>query len=326
MIEIPKIVYQELDVLTNGIVLTINQYTWETIEECREEIIKTIGRGCKYIFKYEHETINDLNYLNEIYKLIEEYQIDAIILTSTSSTFHKSTHPLTNLLMWRNVNTRKSISWNSEEYVPIFDESFYYGKKVEGDREYKGILSIRKKNEIRDYVFKKSPKIDDGIVRYARWPDDGENLVENTSKINKYPLLNELIHEYKKSYFSFIIESEHGDSDINPNPNLTEKTLIALLTGTIPIILGGRGIVSDLEKIGIKVWNTEFGFGDGDLYETFSKNKSDLFLKCIENVNKLSLNEVRNYWYKNIKTIQYNYDLISYLLFDSKFDWNGCEK
>ena len=139
--------------------------------------------------------------------------------------------------------------------------------------------------------------------------------------IVRKPGTNTYVTEYKNSYFSFIVESEHGDSDINPTTNLTEKTLIGLLTGTMPIILGGRGIISDLEKLGIKVWNNEFGFGEGDSYTNYSEYKIDSFIRCIENVNKLSLTEVKEYYNKNIKLIQSNYDLISYLLFDKKFDW-----
>lgn len=322
MINLPKRVYKEFDVLQNGIILHINQYDWNTLEESKSIIKKTIKNNNKYLFLYEHETISDLNYLNNIYKIIEEFKIDAYILTSTTSTFPRSTHPLTNFLMWRNVDTRKNISWKSEQNIPIFDKSFYYGKKVEGERKYKGILSVRKENHIRDYVFSKNPKIDSGIIRYANWPHNGENLVEDLDRINKFPNLDKLIEEYTNSYFSFIIESEHGDSNLNPTTNLTEKTLIGLVTGTMPIVLGGRGIISDLENMGIKVWNNEFGFGEGDFYSNYSEYKTDSFLKCIENVNKLSLNEVKQYWNKNKEIIQNNYNLVSYLLFDKKFNWN----
>ena len=221
--------------------------------------------------------------------------------------------------MWRDVRTRKNISWNSEETIPIFDESFYYGKKVNENRKYRGILSVRKENILRDYLFNKNPKINDGIVRYAKWPHNLTNLSENKNDIDKFPLLGDVIKEYKNSYFSFIVESEHGNSDINPATNLTEKTLIGLLTGTMPIILGGRGIISDLENIGIKVWNKEFGFGEGDSYSNHSEYKIDSFIKCIENVNKLSMSEIKEYWNINKKIIQNNYDLISYILFDDKF-------
>ena len=319
MINLPKTFYEQFDIIKNGILLYINQYDWNTLEECKSIIRDSISGGKKYIFYYEHETINNLNYLNNIYKIIEEFKIDALISTSTTSTFPRSTHPLTNFLMWRNVHTRKNISWKSEENIPIFDKSFYYGKKIEGDRQYKGILSVRKENEIRDYLFNKNPKIDNGIVRYAKWPHNSPNLSENKNHIDKFPLLSDVIKEYENSYFSFIVESEHGDSDVNPTTNLTEKTLIGLLTGTMPIILGGRGIISDLENIGIKVWNKEFGFEEGDSYSNYSEYKIDSFIKCIENVNKLSMSEIKEYWNTNKKIIQNNYDLISYILFDDKF-------
>ena len=316
---LPKRFYEEYDTLSNHEVLNINQYDWDTIEQSKKQIINSFSPDKKYIFVVGHETISNLRYLDEIYKLIDDFNIDAIISTSTVSTFPKSAHPLTNLLMWRDVRTRKNISWNSEETIPIFDESFYYGKKVNENRKYRGILSVRKENILRDYLFDKNPKINDGIVRYAKWPHNLPNLSENTNDIDKFPLLNDVIKEYKNSYFSFIVESEHGNSDINPATNLTEKTLIGLLTGTMPIILGGRGIISDLENIGIKVWNKEFGFGEGDSYSNHSEYKIDSFIKCIENVNKLSMSEIKEYWNINKKIIQNNYDLISYILFDDKF-------
>ena len=316
---LPDKFYEEYDTLSNHEVLNINQYDWDTIEQSKKQIINSFSPDKKYIFVVGHETISNLRYLDEIYKLIDDFNIDAVISTSTVSTFPKSAHPLTNLLMWRDVRTRKNISWNSEETIPIFDESFYYGKKVNENRKYRGILSVRKENILRDYLFNKNPKINDGIVRYAKWPHNLPNLSENTNDIDKFPLLNDVIKEYKNSYFSFIVESEHGDSYINPTTNLTEKTLIGLLTGTMPIILGGRGIISDLENIGIKVWNKEFGFGEGDSYSNHSEYKIDSFIKCIENVNKLSMSEIKEYWNINKKIIQNNYDLISYILFDDKF-------
>ena len=316
---LPDKFYEEYDTLSNHEVLNINQYDWDTIEQSKKQIINSFSPDKKYIFVAAHETISNLRYLDEIYKLIDDFNIDAVISTSTVSTFPKSTHPLTNLLMWRDVRTRKNISWNSEETIPIFDESFYYGKKVNENRKYRGILSVRKENILRDYLFDKNPKINDGIVRYAKWPHNLTNLSENKNDIDKFPLLGDVIKEYKNSYFSFIVEYEHGNSDINPATNLTEKTLIGLLTGTMPIILGGRGIISDLENIGIKVWNKEFGFGEGDSYSNHSEYKIDSFIKCIENVNKLSMSEIKEYWNINKKIIQNNYDLISYILFDDKF-------
>lgn len=319
MIKLPDKFYDDFDILSNGIILRINQYDFNTLEQFKKEIQETLNQKNKYIFLYKHETINDLNYLNNLYKIIDDFKIDAIISTSTTTVFPKSTHPLTNLLMWRDVHTRKNISWKCKENIPIFDESFYYGKKVNENRKHRGILSVRKENTLRDYLFNKNPKINNGIVRYAKWPHNSPNLSENKNHIDKFPLLSDVIKEYENSYFSFIVESEHGDSDVNPTTNLTEKTLIGLLTGTMPIILGGRGIISDLENIGIKVWNKEFGFGEGDLYSNYSEYKIDSFIKCIENVNKLSMSEIKEYWNKNKKIIQNNYDLISYILFDDKF-------
>lgn len=315
MISLPKQFYEELDRIKNHQILTLNQYDWNTIKDCRDTIIK-FGNEIKYTFLYSHETITDLKYLNEIYKIIEDYNIDAIISTSTASTFYKSANPLTNLLMWRDVYTRDNISWNSGDGFNLFGKDFIHGKKINNNRKYKGILSVRKKTYVRDYLFSKNPKIEEGIVRYAEWPDFEENINEDIHQINEFPTMDSLMGEYSNSYFSFVVESEHGDEYGSFVSNLTEKTLIAILNGTIPIVLGGKHYIKELKDMGIKVWNDEFGFGIADYYSTNSIYKIDSFFNCIENVNKLSISEAKDYWIKNKKQIQDNYNLVSRVLFD----------
>lgn len=318
MVHLPDKFYEDIDRLKNHKILKINQSDWKTLEVCKERIRVNDNPNQKYVFHYNHETISNTNYLDSIYKLIDDFEIDAVILTATSSTFPRSTHPLTNLLMWRDVDIRNTISWYSKINKPIFSNNFYYGKLLDGNRLHKGILSVRKETVFRNQFFKQNPKLESGIVRYAKWPDQHDDLVEDNIKINEFPTMDELLDDYSNSYFSFILESEGGDI-MN---SLTEKTLVAILTGTMPIVLGGKGFISELKDMGIKVWNKEFGFEDGDLYHTYSHQKQKYLLRCIENVNKLSLTDAKNYWYQNQDLIQKNYDLISYILFEEKFKYN----
>lgn len=311
MIELPQRVLDEISIMNNGVVIHINQYS-VPIDKIRKEI-RQVNKNIPVILYYKHETIYDLDYFNDIYKIIDEFDNDIKISTSTACEFPYSTHPLTNLIMWKDLHTWSEVNRNSENVI-VFPKSEYYNKQVSVDlRCNKAILSCRGKNDIRSELFNRNFKLDDSIVRYISW-----KLEDDVTDIhNNHPSTLELINEYSKSYFSFVVETYHGDSDINHYTNLTEKTLIAIMSGTMPIVLGGRGFVNSLEKMGIKTWNDEFGFGVGDSYTNKSKYKIDKFVDCINNVNKLSLDAAKQYWIQNKNHIQKNYDIISSVIFNS---------
>lgn len=318
MSDFPSQFLKELEIFKDNRIIYINQHdNLNRVDSIENGILKfDLTKNNKFIFLYIHETLTNEKYLDDIYYIIDKYNLDAYISTSTTSTFNRSVHPLTNLIMWKDIKTRSDISWNSSNNMVFSSDNFFYGKVLnDTTKKYKGILSIRKHNNIRDYLFSKNPQIDNGIVRYAEWPINGNEESNDYFELkNNFPTMENLLSEYNRSYFSFVVESEHG-TDMNLPTNLTEKTLMAFLTGTIPIVLGGSNYVKELKDMGLYVWNDEFGFGNGDMYSTHSNYKVDKFFTCIENVNKLSLNHAKLYWEKNKNIIQKNYDIISEILF-----------
>jgi len=312
MIQLPAQVLKELNIFKNGIVIKAND-DYDLIYKLFRNGNFDINQS--YIFCISEEILHNENEFESIYKIIRDFNLDAYISQSTTSSYYRSTHPLTNFIIWRRHQTRNSISWNEgENHRVLTKENFSPNKDVSTiSKSNKGILSVRKVNEMREALFLRNPMISDGIVRYMKWPTFGCRELENEELINSTPTLDELIDEYNSSYFSFVCETIDDSHQLVCN--ITEKTIIAFLTGTMPILLGSRGIVSELESIGFKLWNSEFGFENGDNYFNNCKFKIDSYMRCINNVNSLSMNLCDEYWNENIKYIQHNYDLMNYLLF-----------
>jgi hypothetical protein len=260
-----------------------------------------------------HECFSNKEYIDELVDLIDFYKNKEIYISATtSSKFKYFFNPLVNISFWRDTNIRKKISWKADKnQVPLFSES-YYDNII---KENKGILSTRKRTKLRDYLFSVVDKNKfDGIIRYANWPltdnEDGYLKFEN-----KFPNFFELIDEYKKSFVSFITETELSDF-MNP---LTEKTLNSMLTKTMPVILGGRGFVKELENMGLYIFNKNFGFTDkDDNLESFDVNKADSFNSCIQNYNQMSKSDIDDMYNLNKDKIEHNFKIVSNLLFENK--------
>ena len=126
------------------------------------------------------------------------------------------------------------------------------------------------------------------------------------------PTWQELCTEYKQSIFSFIVETDNGDTP-NINSQITEKTLNAFMNGTVPIILGHKNFVNELKNIGLYVWNDEFGFGDADSSDSY-EYRLQRFIYCYDNIKKMTWDESIGYWNDNVHVIQKNYDIVSNLL------------
>lgn len=312
MIQLPSQVLKEIDILKNGIVIKAND-DYDLIYKLFRNGNFDINES--YIFCIREEILHTEDEFESVYKIIRDFNLDAYISQSTTTSYYKSTHPLTNFIIWRGHQTRNSISWNDDEnHRFLTPEIFTPNKDVSTiPKSIKGILSVRKENSMREALFLRNPMISDGIVRYMKWPTYGNKELENKELIDSTPTLYELIDEYNSSYFSFVCETIDDDNQLVCN--ITEKTIIAFLTGTMPIILGSRGIVSDLENMGFRIWNSDFGFEHGDNYFNNSKLKIDSYMRCINSVNSLSMAQCDEYWNKNIKYIQHNYDLINHLLF-----------
>ena len=229
----------------------------------------------------------------------------------TSSSINNFFEPLINIYFWKSREIGSDVSWVSylnNSGIFLFKKNRY---EILQPKNNKGILSIRKITKKRDYlnsIFDVNSF--DGIYRYIQYPQQyGNDLEKNI--IKKYPSMNQLINEYKKSYISFVVETEFIEL-MNP---LTEKTLIAFLTKTMPIVLGGKNYVKELKDMGFYVWNDEFGFEDGDVIPTMDYKKVDLFNKCITTYNKMTKEDIEKIYNSNLDKIENNYNIVSNILF-----------
>ena len=75
--------------------------------------------------------------------------------------------------------------------------------------------------------------------------------------------------------------------------------------------------------MGIKTWNNLFGFSVADCYSNYSTEKCDSYLKVIEKINSLTFDEVRFIYEKDKKFIEWNYNLVTKILFSDEF--NDCK-
>lgn len=261
-----------------------------------------------------HECFSSFDYLLKMNSLIESSKDKEIYVSAATSTnFKYSFNPLVNIFFWKSAKMRENISWYSDvNSILLFDERLY---RDIISKSNKGILSVRKETSFRNELFSIVDKDKfDGIIRYGKWADDSFRETDYYKKVvNNFPNFVNLISEYKKSYVSFVVETELNDM-MNP---LTEKTLLAFLTKTMPVVLGGRSYVKELKDMGFYIWNDEFGF-DGDEYETSSFDKINSYNKCIEKYNELSTLQIKDMYNSNIDKIKNNYKIVSEILFDKK--------
>lgn len=268
-----------------------------------------------------HECFSSYKHLLEIQSIIDLHRDKKVYISSATSTqFDNFYNPLVNIFFWKYAKIRKTISWDrGDGGISLFEKSLYTEDKKKLN---KGILSVRRQTKNRDYLFSLINENDfDGILRYVKWfAHEKDEVNKNLEEINKFPTFLHLIDEYKQSYISFIVETEFTKF-MNP---LTEKTLVAFLTKTIPIVLGGKNYVKELKNMGFYVFNNEFGFTEtDDILETFDNKKIDSFYRCIQQYNKMSKIDVRNFYKDNVEKIQHNYNLISKILFDTHTQKNN---
>lgn len=278
-------------------------------KKLHEKIEYAVKKYDKFFLLNREEAFGNESWFCEIQSKLNQYDNEILISASTSSRIYRGFEPIVNISMWGTTFTRNTIDWSADD-IPLFEPSYF--KNI--NKSNKGILSVRRETEDRNYLFSKiNFKEFDGILRYAKWPmwDYDETDLHKEMSKNKFPSMIELYEEYKKSYVSFIFESMISSW----NNSLTEKTLIGYLTKTIPVVLGGYRFLSELRDMGFYTFNHEFDFlDDYDYIGMNHKAKCDLFLRSIDSYNKKSLNEIRDMYDRNIDKIEHNYKLVSELL------------
>ena len=287
------------------------------IEDNLEYLKSRVQQNKPIYFTCIHELIDDINCLESLKNSIKKYNLTtAKICQATISEGECLANPLVNFFMWRGLVTRKNISWDDSEknLQRVFRKKDYFiGKRINPHRKYKSICSIRKENRWRTSLMKRMD-IDNSIIRYAKWPDNADNKFTNTlweKYVKNFPTMQELIKEYEQCYFSFIIESCNNEE--GTIAQLSEKTIIGLITGTMPIIFGDNNLIKDMTKAGFYTWNDYFGYKGDKLKQ--SQEKIEHYYDVVKKVKKLSLKETKEIYKNNLDKIQKNYDIISELLF-----------
>lgn len=269
------------------------------------------------IFRYAHEIISNISVKNEIIGYIKKLRNsgkDAYLTTATITTSEYELHPLVSIhLHWFEYYMRSNLNWKVgiEHSTPAFSMNRYdYTKKLTFNKSIKSIISVRKEVFDRDILFKKISPDNNSIFRYARYlKNPNKETQSDLDYSNNFPTWSELQDEYDNSIFSFVVETENGGTDCQ----ISEKALMAFMSGTIPIIYGQPNVVKLLKDIGLYVWNDEFGFADGDDSYQY-EYRLDKFVDCYNNIKKLSFDESKKYWIDNQDKIQKNYDIISNLI------------
>jgi hypothetical protein len=263
----------------------------------------------KFFLLNREEAFGNEGWFGMMQSELNKYDNEIYISASTSSKIYRGFNPLVNICMWGTTFTRNTIDWSADD-IPLFEPHYFNNIK----KSNKGILSVRRETDDRNYLFSKL-NFDsfEGILRYAKWPMWDYDETENHKFMskNKFPTQLELFDEYKKSYVSFVYESFISSW----NNSLTEKTLMAFFTKTMPVLFGGYNFLNELNDMGFYTFNHEFDFLDEYDYLGMTHNaKSDLFLRAINSYNKKSLNEIQDIYNRNISKIEHNYKLVSELL------------
>lgn len=300
-----------------------------------KDIIRlSIKRGNEICIYLQHEYFWHKDVLDSIQNQLENENVTFKIISATTNKFKNSAHPLTSLIMWNGMTIHKYAFKDDKEILEIFsNKKFKLGEVVNDKRIYRGILSVRKETNNRNIFFDKfNPKIKNGITRYCKLPHREKKIIKNE---DVFPDWESLIEEYKKSYFSFIIETKDNRCGFTEHKNykkstnhtsLTEKTLLSFMTGTLPIVLGGNGFVKSLEDMGLKVWNNEFGFDNADEKDDYFENGHYYFNKCIENINNMSMESIKDFWNTNKNRIQKNYDIVSSIVLPYEYRFKNLVK
>lgn len=123
----------------------------------------------------------------------------------------------------------------------------------------------------------------------------------------------ELIPEYEKYYFAIVNESLVKDFELTKNNTfeyqISEKTLIPMLTKCIFFVISHPFYESYLNRIGIETFENDFGiFYDSDNIE----GKTDSIIKLMNKLNNLSYEEIKKIYYSESvqNKLNKNFDLI----------------
>lgn len=283
---------------------------------------KNLTFALKYFEKFtilcDQEIINELDYLQNLQSTIRNHSNKEIYIScSTTTNYEYSLDPLLNIMFWRDAYSRQQISWirDTMKDLSIFNKKHYKG----GIKNNPFILSVRKQKIPRDFIFNKLTGNYNGIVRYARWPEQGyEDKQWEDDNDSNFPTFTEIIQEYEKTYISFIVET---NNECDFMTQFSEKTLLAFLTKTLPIVIGDVNLNKELTEMGFHTLNHMFNINENGM----KIDNLGRFVNAVEDVNDMELKSIEKLYNENIDKIEHNYNLVTYLLWGKSLIEHGEE-
>lgn len=264
----------------------------------------------KFYVTTVYEKIQDELFLEKINLLIDDLNSKGseIYLCMTTSTFHRNClHPLISILHYRDFGkvSDSADNFDFRKRIILADYKLFDKPKL---KQYKSILSLRRKTYERDIFINTFHKKLDGIFRY---------ISSDKNAKDKFPTYTELIDEYKKTYISIVFET----ATFTYLNSFTEKIFIAFATKTLPILYlkNGRHL-DEFKSMGFFLLNDYFDYSD--VCETMSESeKASKLIKVIDSVNDLTLKDVEKIYAQYSIELENNFKIIADII-TNNFNYN----
>lgn len=264
------------------------------------------------IIDYTNECIED-KYYHRIVEEIEKTEHTIFIRSSNAYESKFGFHPLTNIALWENHSMPDSnIFDGNPEHTFIKPFKPWDFKHIGvNDKNDRYILSVRRHTPIRTLLFNKIYKLNRKwgcVVRYSDY-DESTLTAKSDAKTS------DIISDFGNTFITFIVETiYHGmyDDTLNYSINLTEKTLMAFHTKTIPLFFGCKNLVKSLKSMGFHTFDDIFNLNIDDI-DTFDDSRRDLYLSCLVHVDEMSFSEIKELYSQMFVKINHNYELVNHL-------------
>ena len=313
-----KNIIEEIEWYKSSEVISVNQHDMDDTNRVISSLLEKTDLG-RYTLLFNEEVITNIHFYEFIVYSIDRLRKkghDVFLSTASIIPSYITFSPLTNLYInWYEFYQRVDVSWDIRKSQLSWPPEIYTKNKIiESNRTNRTLISVRKQKEDRTLLFDRISNLDLDINRYVKYiTDANQETKDDIDRAKSFPLWDDVLSEYEQSYFSFVVETDHTDDGFI-SCQMTEKTLLPLFAGSIPIIIAQPNFIKHFTNMGFWAANEDFGFGLGDMYPGNSKYKLDSYVRCVENVSKLSIDECKNYWIDNKEKIEKNYKLIHSIL------------
>lgn len=281
---------QKLDNLYNANEIDEDEY----YIQLKEWIHNSISSPC--VLNISCEIITKDFFVDLIQDILSDFPIECYVSAATSNRYKYFIDPIVQIRYWNNcVNHR-----NFED--TLFQKKYFTNIK----KEIKGILTINRQTQKRNYLHSKIKKFD-GYYNYSHIT-------------NKFLPWREHSELSKKSYVHFVVETDCYDIGLRGanlfENHFTEKTYLPILEESILVVLGGNNFNKSLSNLGIKTWNNDFGFNDSDSLNANNPSKIiDSYVDCIDYFNELSIDDIKNIYNKDKKEILKNKEILEEIIY-----------